>query len=79
MTEELKFSCFHIPVNLTVYAKTLEEAQLKATLFMPWTTTGSDWNLTGHKYLNGYQIDQWNVEGVDSDEMDALLIRLGYR
>lgn len=71
---------FNIPVNITVNAATLEEAQLKATLFMPWTTTGSDWELTGHKYLPyGWQIDQWNIDGVDSDEMDAKLISLGYR
>ena len=71
---------FPVNVTLVVNATTLEEAQLKATLFMPWTTNGSDWELTGHKYLKyGWQIDQWNIDGVDSDEMDAKLISLGYR
>jgi hypothetical protein len=43
---------YPIQVNVIVDAETLEEAQLKATLFMPWTTSGSDWHLTGHKYLS---------------------------
>jgi hypothetical protein len=70
---------FNIPVNVVVYAKDLEEAQLKANLFMPWTTNGDYWNIEGHKYLNGYQIDQWNIDGVDSDEMEGKLRKLGYR
>jgi len=70
----------HITVDLVINAETLEEAQLKATLFMPWTTTGSDWTLAGHKYLSEpWKIDQWSVRDVDSDEMDGLLRRLGYR
>ena len=77
MTQE--FNYFNIPVNVTVYAKTLEEAQLKAALFMPWTTDGNGWNLGGHLHLNKHQIDQWNIEGVDSDEMEVRLTRLGYR
>lgn len=73
-------SYFPIQVNLIVDANTLEEAQIKATLFMPWTTTGNDWSLAGHKYLpHGWEIDQWNVEGVDSDEMEGKLRELGYR
>ena len=70
---------FNIPVNVVVYAEDLEEAQLKATLFMPWTTSGNDWSLTGHSHLHGYQIDQWNIDGVDSDEMEGKLRELGYR
>jgi hypothetical protein len=71
---------FNVPINITISANTLEEAQLKANLFMPWTTDGSDWHLIGHKYLaHPWEIDQWNIEGVDSDEMEELLVRLGYR
>lgn len=73
---------FPVNVTLVVNAATLEEAQFKAFLFMPWTNNGKDWKLTGHKYLpNGWQteIEQWDIDGVDSDEMDDKLISLGYR
>lgn len=71
---------YPIQVNVIVDAESLEEAQLKATLFMPWTTTGSDWNLTGHKYLDEpWKIDQWNIEGADSDVMEGMLREKGYR
>lgn len=71
---------YNITVDLVVDAETLEEAQLKATLFMPWTTSGSDWHLTGHKYLQQpWKIDQWAIRDVDSDDMDGLLRQLGYR
>lgn len=74
-----KFNYFNIPINVVVYAKTLEEARIKAALFMPWTTDGSHWNLGGHQYLNGHQIDHWAIDGVDSDEQEAKLIELGYK
>lgn len=71
---------YPIQVNVVVDAESLEEAQLKATLFMPWTTTGSDWHLTGHKYLTEpWKIDQWNIEGADSDVMEGMLREKGYR
>lgn len=70
----------HVIVNLIVDAETLEEAQIKATLFMPWTTTGNDWSLAGHAHLpHGWEIDQWNIEGVDSEDMESILRERGMR
>lgn len=71
---------FPIQVNLIVDADTLEEAQEIVALFMPWTTSGSEWTLDGHKHIDEpWRIDQWNIEGVDSDEMEARLVGYGYR
>jgi hypothetical protein len=72
----------YFPINVTVIveADSLEEAQETTALFMPWTTGGSDWHLTGHKYIPyGWKIDQWIIDGVDSDEMEAKLREKGYR
>lgn len=70
----------HITVDLVINAETLEEAQLKATLFMPWIQGDGSWKLEGHKHLlDGISVDSWFMPGVDSDEMEGYLRAEGYR
>ena len=72
-------SYFNIPVTIVVEAESLEEAQERAYMFMPWTTDGSKWSVEQHQHMSGWKIDQWNMEGVDPDEMDAKLMGMGIR
>ena len=70
---------FQIPVNITVDATDLDEAQMRAYFFMPWTTDGVKWSTKQHKHINGWQIDGWQMEGVDTDKMEAELREWGMR
>ena len=70
---------FDIPVVITVAATDLEEAQMRAWFFMPWTNDGIEWTTKQHKYINGEQIDGWHIDGIDSSEMESNLIKWGVR
>jgi hypothetical protein len=70
---------FNIPVTVCVDADTLEEAQIKAALFMPWTTTGSDWHIKQHENIEGWKIDHWIIDGLDSDELEGKFREMGLR
>ena len=71
---------FDIPVTIVAQGETLEEAQLRAQLFMPWIQDDGSWKLQGHKHLlDGISVDSWFMPGVDSDEMDYKLVQEGYR
>lgn len=72
-------SYFEIPVIMTINAQTLEEAQMRAYLFMPWTTDGRKWTTKQHKHINGWQVDSWKMIGVDSEIMEAELREYGLR
>lgn len=71
---------FDIPVTIVAQGETLEDAQLRANLFMPWIQADGSWKLQGHKYLlDGISVDSWHMPGVDQDEMDYKLTQDGYR
>ena len=70
---------FDVPVTIVAQGETLEEAQLRAYLFMPWTTNGGSWSLDGHKQLlDGISVDSWHIQGVDPTEMEGVLRENGW-
>lgn len=70
---------FEIPVTISISANDLEEAQMRAWFFMPWTTDGKTWTTKQHKHINGWQVEGWQMAGVDSDKMEEELTSYGLR
>lgn len=69
---------FNIPVTIEVEASSLEEAQIKAWLFMPWTN-GSTWSINQHSELERGSIYAWEMEGVYSNDMEGYFRDKGLR
>lgn len=71
---------FDIPVNICVQALSLEEAQITAAAFMPWTTDGRSWSISHHEgKIFPNIVDNWTLSGIDSDELEATLTERGMR
>jgi hypothetical protein len=71
---------YDIPVTVCVQAISLEEAQIKAATFMPWTTDGRTWSISQHEgQILPNIVDNWTLVGVDSDELEATLTERGMR
>ena len=71
---------YDILVNVCVQGESLEEAQVRAATFMPWTTDGRTWSINQHDgRILPNVVDNWTLIGVDSDALEATLTERGIR